>query len=140
MSIAPHIHGDATALAASLGIGFSGLVSRLIVEALGGKKSLLQQDPPSDTAVPTVAQIAQAMDHVTGAPRPAASSNCRLDCRDCAGKSLHDEYLERDALRAALAYAEKAHATSTEAALCTRNAMAFAKKAHVALYPPTPHP
>jgi len=126
MSIAPHIHADATALAGSLGLGFSGLVSRLILEALGAKKSLLQQDAPSDIAVPTVAQIAQAMDHVQLAD----------------GKSSHDAYAERDALRAALAYAEKAHATSTEAALFTLNAMAFAKKAqaHVALYPPTPHP
>ena len=126
MSIAPHIHADATALAASLGMGFSGLVSRLILEALGGKKSLLQQDAPSDTAVPTGAQIAQAMDHV------------QLE----EGKLSRDAYAARDALRDALAYAEKAHAESLEAALFTQKAMAFAKKAqaHVAPHPPAPHP
>ena len=126
MSIAPHIHADATALAASLGMGFSGLVSRLILEALGAKKSLLQQNATGDIAVPTGAQIAKAMDHV------------QLE----EGKSSHDAYAQRDAIRAALAYAEKAHAVSTAAALFTQNAMAFAEKAqaHVAPYPPTPHP
>ena len=127
MSIAPHIHADATALAASLGMGFSGLVSRLILEALGAKKSLLQQNATGDIAVPTGAQIAQAMDHV------------QLE----EGKSSHDAYAQKEAIRAALAYAEKAHAESTAAALFTQNAMAFAKKAqaHVTLYPPrTPPP
>mgnify|MGYP003656461176 CR=1 FL=1 len=125
MSIAPHIHADATALAASLGMGFSGLVSRLILEALGAKKSLLQQDAPCDTAFPTGAQIAQAMDYV----------------QIKEGQLSGDAYAERDALRAALAFAEKAHADSTAAALFTQKAMAFVKKAqtHVTTPPPTPH-